>query len=1104
MGGKPLQRWGSLSVAVGDLSGATAALASLSKRAKSRGEQLFLPRWLWHTAPMLNLYQSNMLDALLHLYLEVRQPAADPLVPETLLVPSKGMQRWLQLALARRQGIAANIDFQLPAAFVWRLITRVFPGLPRRSGFDPEVLAWRVLAALPTLRELEGAALAANWQAADAAGRYELAWRVADVFDQYLIYRPDWLVAWEGGRRLGLGADEGWQAALWQRLARDGAMHRAGLLLELEQRLRSGQVRGLPRRLAVFGVSTLPPRFWELLRALGEHIDVDLFLLNPSEEYWGQLRRGDASFDAEQGAHPLLASLGQQGRDFINTVAASGVNEPLRSMAFVSPAQGHQAGRVLATLQSDLLAQKVRRPEERVPVASDDDSLRLQVCHSALREVEVLHDQLLQAFQQNPDLMPDDVLVMCTDIQRYAPLVDAVFATRHAPAAIPYTIADRRLETEEPLLQRIHDLLALPGSRFEVEAVLALLEEPALRRRFELEEGDLPMLRRWCEELQLRWGRDAADRRARGLPDDVPLTWRDALARLQLGFALPLAQAPDDDARFAGRVPAAAVLSGSQAQVLSRWSLFLESLLRWEERLARPRALSDWADSFDTLLADFFAETPGSAAALQHVREVLAELREQARLAPDAGAQAFSVMRRWLARQLKGLESRRGFLHGAVTFCAMVPMRSLPFRFIAVLGLDDGAFPRQQKPWPFDLMAEHPRAGDRSRRQDDRYLFLETLMAAREWLYLSHVGLSEIDGTHRPPSPVLAEVLDQVRATVDLPDEKAFRARFVTEQALQPFSPRYFSGDGDLFSYSPRFAAASRLAGADLAEATAAFDDALPAPPAELLTLTPSRFETFLSHPPRYFLRERLGVQLSYDSGSLQAEEPVDITDRRALRQELYRHPQRQAASLRAAGLLPGGAWGERLLAEEVALVQGLREREQALAAEKHPDVEIDLHIGDVHWRGSLGDITSQGLLRVSLENRSYATDLLRLRFAHLLLCAQAADDIPRQSRLIGLDGDIVLGPVANPREALLDFAEAYAEGLCLPLPLFRRASPAYARKQKLDDAFNAYLGNEFSTGDGSDAWTRLLWRDTNPCDERFAQWADRLYGPLLDELEQL
>lgn len=1042
---------------------------------------------------MLNLFQSNMLDALLRLYLAVREPATDPLVPETLLVPSLGMQRWLQLELAREQGIAANLDFTLPASFVWQLAHRVFAEVPRDSAFDPEILAWRVLETLPRIRDLEGAALAANWKAADAAGRYELAWRVADVFDQYLNYRADWLRFWESGKCLGLGPDEAWQAALWRELAGSGEPHRARLLGELEQRLRQGSVPGLPAQLAVFGVSSLPPMIWRLLTALGEHIDVNLFMLNPSQEYWGQLRRGDAG----EGGHALLASLGQQGRDFINTVAASGVNEPLQSQAFVQP----QGPSVLAALQADLLTQQVRGIAERAPVAAQDESLQVHVCHSALREVEVLHDQLLRQFEQHPDLMPDEVLVMCTDIQRYAPLIDAVFATRKLPAAIPYTIADRRLEVDEPLLRRFTELLALPGSRFEVERVLVLLEEPALRAQFDLEEADVPLIRRWCEQLHLRWGRDAGDRARRGLAADVPMTWRDALARLQLGFALPVGSAQGDDARFAGRVPMEAVLSVGQAQVMARLALLLETLLAWEQRLSVARSLADWADTLEGLLQAFFADTTESRDALQHLRDAVLELRRQALRVPEVGAQPFAVIRRWLQRQVKGMESRRGFLHGAVTFCAMVPMRSLPFRMIAVLGMDDGAFPRQQKPWPFDLMADNPAAGDRSRRQDDRYLFLETLLAARETLYLSYVGLSDVDGSVRPPSPVLAELLDQVRATVDLPDGPHFRQRFVTEHALQPFSPLYFAGGGKLFSYSTRFAAASRLPGVANVAATPAFATALPPPPDDLLTITPQRFERFLAHPQRFFLRERLGVHIPYGSEILSDEEPVELTDQRGLRQRLYQLDRVALEGLRAEGLLPSGPWGAQLCGEQAAQVEQVRRKVAALQATALEPLRVQVAVDGVTFAGVLEDVTTAGLVRVSLENKVFATDVLRLRFAHLLLCASQPPGVELRSRLIGLEGDVEFGPVADARQALADFAAAYKEGLCWPLPLFRRASPAWVKKQDLGDARKAWEGNDYNKGDCEDAWIRLLWRDADPCDHRFMQWAERLYGPLKEEV---
>jgi exodeoxyribonuclease V gamma subunit len=1068
---------------------------------------------------MLNLYQSNMLDALMHLYLAVRNSSqesshCDPLLPETLLVPSVGMQRWLAFALAREQGIAANLNFRLPAAFAWQLITQVFPDIPARSPFDREALVWRVLRELPAvLPQANGAAIASHWQAADARGRYELAWRVADIFDQYLIYRPDWIAAWEKNRRLDLGSDEAWQAALWQRLSKTNdnrddkntVLHRAGLISELEKRLKAGEVPGLPAQISVFGISSLPPMIWRLLNALGQRTTVNIFLLNPSQEYWGQLKRGDTG----EGAHALLASLGQQGRDFINTVASSGVNEPVGSHAFVTP----QNNTALAALQADLLLQRVRSPKERMVVNENDSSLQVHVCHSALREVEVLHDQLLMLFEKNPELMPEDILVQCSDIQRYAPLIDAVFGTRTQPAAIPYTIADRRLDIEQPLLRRFSELLALPGSRFEVERVLALLEEPALLARFGLQESDVPLIRRWCEELHLRWGRDAQDRRARSLPTDVPLSWRDALSRLLLGFSLPLDLAPENDQRFAKMAPASVVMSVAQAQVMARLTQFVESLLAWEQRLTGARALLEWANTLDALIGAFFAETEESRDALLHLHDVTAELREQARISAENSPQEFSVLNAWLRRQLQGLESRRGFLHGAVTVCAMVPMRSLPFKVIAVLGLDDGVFPRQQKPWSFDLMATHPAAGDRSRRLDDRYLFLETLLAARDVLYLSHIGASDTDGSVRAASPVVAELLDQLRLTVITDSEKYFRQRFITRHALQPFSPVYFNGNKQHFSFDQKMAAASHVINKVLSEfisealgknnsnttrhKLAAFSSSLPAPDADLLNISLPRFEQFLSHPTRFFLRERLGVQLAINATALGDEEPVEITSVRELRRRLFKTPELDVSSLQAEGLLPSGVWGQRLWKEEAEYMHLLWQRREALGAECVPPLAVSWQAHGVTLSGHITELTTQGIVRVSLENKIYATDVLQLQLHHLLLCAQQPEGVECRSRLLGLHDEVVLEPVENPTAALNDFLAAYAEGLIQPLPLFRRASPAYMLKKEITKAQNAFVGSEYARGDIKDAWTALLWRDADPLDERFIQWTECLYGPL-------
>lgn len=1049
------------------------------------------PRALWHTPAMLNLFQSNMLDALARLYLAVREPSRDPLEPETVLLPSAGLQRWLAMALAREQGIAANLDCLLPEDFVWQLIRRGLPETPLRCAMDAKPLTWRLLRRLPEVLAEQDAALARQWQLADSRGRFELAARVAEVFDRYLVYRSDWLVAWEKGRRLGLGADEDWQAALWQQVAAEERRHRARLMRLLEKKLEAGPVAGLPARVAVFGVSSLPPSLWRLLTAFGRHHDVDVFLLNPSQEYWGQLKRGESG----EGGHPLLASLGQQGRDFISAVVASDAHEPVGAEAFVAPPQES----LLATLQRDLLRQHARLPSEKIRLRDDDRSVQIHVCHSPLREMEALHDELLRLFREQPGLMPDDVLVLCSDIRRYAPLADAVFGTRTQPAPIPYTIADRPLEAEQPLLRRFQDLLTLPGSRFEAERVLALLEEPALCRRFGLDAGDLPLVRRWCEELHVRWGRDAADRRARGLPDDVPLSWREALSRLLAGFALPLELAPADDCRFDGIAPADLVFSVSQAQVMVRLVAFVESLLLWEQRLATPRRLADWADTLQEMVNAFFAETPESRDALLSLRELIAELREQAALAQDDGEHGFGVLCSWLRREVRELDSPQGFLHGAVTIAELRPGRSLPFKVIALLGLDDGAFPRPQPTCNFDLMAARPAAGDGSPRQEDRYLFLETLMAAREVLYLSHVGASDVDGAQRAPSPVLAELLDQLRFTVAAEHPQAFATRLIRRHPLQPFSPRYFGRDETLCSFEPQMAAASRVLQERRLQPGAAplavFSGALPPPDDDLLALSLPRLESFLAHPPRFFLRERLGVQLPLAVSALADDEPVSLTATRQLRQRLFDSPELGVASLRAEGLLPAGVWGERLWQQEALPLRRLRARRDALDVPSLPPQDFEWEREGVFLSGQLGDLTPQGIVRVSLENAIYPRDILNLRLSHLLLCLLQPEGIECRSRLLGLRETIELDFEADAASALADLLDAYRQGLCEPLPVFRAASPAYAQHQDMEKARRAYLGHDFMRGDCQDSWTALLWREQDPCDEKFAQWALRFYG---------
>ncbi|MGH8354010.1 MAG: exodeoxyribonuclease V subunit gamma, partial [Pseudomonas sp.] len=501
---------------------------------------------------MLSLYHAPDLETLGALATRLlATPAREPFAPAQVVVPSQGMGRWLTLQLAREQGIAMQLEVQLPAKFVWDLSRLVLGQLPEQSAFTPTTLTWRLYDWLCEPANLARAERLQRYLAGgDERRRLSLATRIADVLDQYLLYRDDWLAAWERGELCDLGPDEAWQALLWRELTADGHPHRARLLDELLRRLHGAQpIAGLPERLLVFGISALAPHHLRVLEGLARHTEVVIFALNPCREAWGEIR--DIRELARQPelspdewyldvGHPLLASLGKQGRDFFDSLFALASAEGGQETGLYSEDADLIDDSLLHALQHDILRLRTRQPGERLELRADDRSLELHIAHSPLREVEILHDQLLARFAVEPTLTPDQVVVLTPDIERYAPYIEAVFsaragAPREGVPRIPFSLADRSLRAELPLLEAFLELLALPDSRFAAEEILAWLEQPAIARRAGIEQEDLPLLRDWLRAAGVRWGRDAGHRAALGLPADAAFTWRQGLDRLLLG-----------------------------------------------------------------------------------------------------------------------------------------------------------------------------------------------------------------------------------------------------------------------------------------------------------------------------------------------------------------------------------------------------------------------------------------------------------------------------------------------------------------------------------------------------------------------------------------
>lgn len=1085
---------------------------------------------------MLIRHDSNRVEILAEaLAIVLAEPVGDPFQPETLIVQSNGMARWLSLRLADRLGVCSNMRFPFPSSFLWQTLRQtleqVLGALPETASFDKPVLTWRILGLLPLLeRQPVFEPLHAYLRAGDDPFRtYDLARSIADVYDQYLVYRPDWIAAWEQGEQAPwLPPEHHWQPKLWRRLSTQVSDHRARLLQRFAEQLQGEtQPAGLPARISIFGVSALAPQQLQLLTLLARHCELHLFLLNPCQEYWGDIQaerdrthRTHADSDpADEYLHvgnPLLASLGKQGRDVFDLLA----EEPADCHEYFAPTQGTI---LLEQLQNDILQLHERgvsdspRGQPQRPVGAHDESLQRHICHSPTRELEVLQDRLLSLFERHSDLRPADVVVMTPDIDAYAPMIEAVFGSAERSRSIPYSIADRGLEAERPLLQAIQQLFELGRGRYPVDQVLGFLELEAVRRRFDLDTADLRLIRTWLQQTGVRWGVDAEDRRAFDLPATAEHSWRAGLERLLLGYALP-----GGGCHFWADILPYDPLEGGAAQVLGRLQRFVDGLFALRAEVAQARSLADWTQRIEAWLERFFAPTETQTEELQEVRSALERISTYAAQAGFSAPVPLTVVRSALNRALNQQASSAGFFAGGVTFATMVPMRSIPFEVVCLIGMNHGSYPRPHRPVDFDLMSNHYRKGDRSRRQDDRYLFLEALLSARRCLYISHVGRDIRDNTLIPPSVLVSELLEVIdRGFNPAAGYESVREQISVEHPLQAFSRRYFNGyDQALFSYSQELAKLSRRSSEQRSGISAFLSEPLPPVDESWLTLTPQQLVSFFEHPVKFLLRRRLGLQLQLDEQILEDQEPftLDGLQRYRLRQymlewQLAAFDSEQAARLaHAQALLPHGQVGVQWFHQEWEALRPFTVRVQRLLhAERREPLAIDAEFGGVRVQGLLDTLTTAGVIGYRPATIK-PKDRLRLWLQHVLLNAVQPQGIPTVSHWLGLDGELHLQAVADADAQMTQLMQYYQLGLSTPLPLFERSSWVYAdawnRRKGSDAALKAariqWEGDYHHAGESHDPWLTLAFRGhPSPLNPQFITLAEQLWKPYFQHVKE-
>lgn len=1135
---------------------------------------------------------SNRMEQLVNLLAEfVVQYPLHPLEKETLIIQSNGMADWLNLQLAETSslGISAAVDSKMPSTFLWHLYRLVLgaEAVPLHSPFEKNRLLWRLYQLLPQCTEAVFAPLQqflqADGQLAERK-RLQLAEQLADLFDAYQMYRADWLEDWAAGKdelRRALNRDERiavpepqtWQPALWRKLLEamgpdNSRLSRAAIHKQTMHQLELGQWGNpLPRRVMVFGVSALPQQVLEALALLSEHCQVVLFVHNPCEQYWADLvedkhllatelaqrqRHLEAAHNQEdffaaerERTHPLLAAWGKQGRDFIGLLYRHDHPESYQHLFEnnqVDVFHHQSATTVLQHLQQDILT-LTPPPSEPRQRATGDNSLHFAIGHGPQREVEILQDYLLGLFNREPDLAPRHVVVMVPNIETYAPYIEAVFGRtpRHDPRYLPFSIGDRSLGATLSMAQGLDTLLSLPSSRFSNTEILDLLTIPAVQARFELSPEDVNLLEHWVHAAGVRWGLSGEQRQSLQVPDFEQNTWLFGLRRMLAGYLV------GDGELWQGIAPYGEV-AGLDARLAGQLAHLLQKLNYYWQQLSAKHKPEAWGELFGRLLDDFFVPQEEGESTLN------ANLRRQLGLWQDACSDAdfnepvpLMVARIPLDDTLAKEGPSQRFLVGSISFCTLMPMRSIPFRHLCLLGMNDGEYPRQQDPLSFDLMRTQIdgtslyRPGDRARRDDDRYLFLEALLSARDSLYISWTGRSQQDNTELPPSVLVSQLKD----AIDAYWEAGTSAQLTVEHAVQPFSERYFVHSEDTLpaTYAKEWFALHQAAEA----AVESNDDVETA--ALLKTLSLETLSAFLRQPVAFFFSHRLGVYLRAQSRDEEDTEPFSFDGLATWQLENtlvnaaleggadgYEHAMAQQVEwLRTAGELPVGEFADLLTHPKVLGIASTASRFFASIGNGNPTADKLLHLvrdattveGNLnHLYQHQHQLSRQRMVPGNINRRW--DKLLQDWALHLVACAQG---LSLSTYVYGQDAVAELAPVhQSEAQVWLDaLIHGVATAMQQPLPIacqaaftwlaefhktFNDDTPEEEAQEKARVAAQKAYENEGGFGGAPGELHRVpelkrIWPDFNALysghstsGEGFIDWAKQLYGPLYASCE--
>lgn len=958
----------------------------------------------------------------------------DPLQHQQIIVPNLDTSRWLKMFLAEQSGIAANLEFILPSEWQWNQVRKLYPDLPKTLPSDHEPMKWGIYEVLleSSLREkfpFLNRYITSMGEEYKQQRCLDLAGQMAWLFDQYQVYRPDMVMSWQNGRS-GSG-DEEWQSALWRLLDKriknrvddDSKFNRAELFLNVSDSVLRGEIK-FEQPLIVFNPGLIPKTIAQLFKEAGNQTDVYLFFIQPSK-------------NTKERQNELLRSFGSESRR-ISVLFEDKDAETLYAYPL------HTGSSDLNYIQNSIIKNEPITPKEKSEKPLE--GIQVRSCHSPVREIETLHQFLIEQFEKEKSLHPDDILVVTPNLDQYRPAIHAVFGSKEKGLPqIPYH-CDLQNTGEYDLNRAFLNVLSLIDSRFTYSRIVDFIAMKSVREKFGLSEPDTDRVRRWMKDNHVIWGLSPEHRADWGQPAETLQTWSEALKRGWLGQWIDVGE----DRLLNNTLLFNEVNSTSEKEVWASFSKFLNALEEIRKQSKVSRTCKGWCDFAMRWMENLFVDDALVSREGIELKKILDSMKESCTLVKFEGAIGFaelsSVLRTALEKKSTG-SSSANFNRGVV-FSSMVPVRSIPAKIIALIGLNEETFPRKPSAPEFDLMAQKPALHDRNRKEEDRNLFLESMLAAKNIHYCSYVGQSPVDNETIPPSPILGDWIDILAKYAGMKSDQ-----IVKKEPLSGYSPTLFQTRRN---YSRTYYNTAKSISGGTGKVSGLRTTGPLTQPEEDDSIYINQFVRFFGNPVQWFLKNRFDARL-YEPETDKEEFELDSLEKHILFQRVFGWVQRKLSQqqmekmLMQSGALPTGWAGQKELREMIQNVHvGINKLDHHSLEPAIIQKDLSFQIGDIRFEGDLITYSKTHFLEISPSSMSGKL-ALQTWIRHLLL--SVFDGANGESYLLcemkeGKPKLFRFKAVSNAEKLLEPFVKLYKMGISEPQQFFPKTVYTFVEEQ--------------------------------------------------------